>query len=135
MLPPPDARYPHATHSALQGEADPDRLDRVFQALASQPRRAILDLLHRQPGCNVQTVAAAFPCSRIAVLRHIDVLEAAELVISHKQGRERLLWFNAVPLVEIQQRWTDRYTQFFASGLLDLRQRVEAGLDLGEKDT
>lgn len=116
-----------------ESDTEAERLDALFQALASRPRRAILDLLHRQPGCNVQTVAAAFPCSRIAVLRHIDVLEASELVISRKQGRERLLWFNAVPLVEIQQRWTDRYARFFASSLLDLRRRVEAGDNPEEK--
>jgi DNA-binding transcriptional ArsR family regulator len=117
-----------------ESDAEAERLDALFQALASRPRRAILDLLHRQPGCNVQTVAAAFSCSRIAVLRHIDVLEAAALVVSRKQGRERLLWFNVVPLTEIQQRWTDRYTRFFASSLLDLRWRVEAGPDPEEKD-
>ena len=35
---------------------DSDRLDAVFVALASEPRRRILDVLKKEPGCNVNRV-------------------------------------------------------------------------------
>ena len=45
----------------------PDSMDNVFHALASQPRRRILDIMRRKPGCNVNEVARHFDVSRIAV--------------------------------------------------------------------
>jgi DNA-binding transcriptional ArsR family regulator len=108
---------------------DDDALDLLFQALASQPRRAILEVLRALPGCNVQHVAAHFSCSRIAVLKHLGVLEAANLVISRKHGRERCLWFNAVPLQQIHEMWTDQYDRYWSTGLLALKRRVEAAAD------
>ena len=44
--------------------------------------------------------------SRIGVLKHINVLEDAGLVISEKVGRERPLYFNPVPLQLIRERWS-----------------------------
>lgn len=41
---------------------------------------------------------------RVAVLKHVDVLEASNLVISEKVGRERLLYFNPVPIQMIYDR-------------------------------
>ncbi len=105
---------------------DEDALDLLFSALASQPRRAILDEIRRAPGSNVNAIAASAPMSRIAVMKHLGVLEAANLVISKKLGRERLLWFNPVPLQHVHELWTDQYQRYFSSTLLDLKRRVEA---------
>lgn len=118
---------------------DEDALDLLFQALASQPRRLILETVRGQPGCNVQRVAAGLPLSRIAVLKHLAVLEAAQLVISRKQGRERCLWFNAVPIQMIHEMWTDQYQRYWSGTLLDLKRQVEramagAGTHSGDED-
>jgi DNA-binding transcriptional ArsR family regulator len=102
-----------------------DELDLLFSALASQPRRAILEAIRQAPGSNLATIAATAPMTRIAVMKHLRVLEAAQLVIAEKCGRERRLWFNAVPLQAIHQHWTDQYEQHFASGLIALKRRVE----------
>lgn len=101
-------------------------MDLLFAALASQPRRAILEAIRIAPGSNINAIAAHAPMSRIAVMKHLAVLEAAQLVVSKKAGRERLLWFNPVPLQYVHELWTDHYQRYFASGLLDLKRRVEA---------
>ena len=103
----------------------PDEMDAVFAALASEPRRRILDILKREPGCNVNHVAEFFDIGRIAVMKHLDVLEAANLVISEKVGRERLLWFNPVPIHLIYDRWTTEFSAYWAGRLARMKYRLE----------
>lgn len=102
-----------------------DELDAVFAALASAPRRRILDILKASPGCNVQHVAAFFDVSRIQVLKHLRVLEAASLVVSRKEGRERRLYFNPVPIQLIHDRWTTEFSAHWAARLTALKFHVE----------
>lgn len=106
-------------------------MDAVFQALASAARRRILDIVKDQPGCTVQRVCGYFDVSRIMVLKHLRILEEAGLVISEKVGRERRLYFNAVPIQSIYDRWTTEYSAYWAGRLTQLKYRVE---DKGKGD-
>ena len=103
----------------------PDELDAVFAALASEARRRILDILKKEPGCNVNRVCDFFEIGRIAVMKHLAVLEDANLVISEKVGRERLLWFNPVPIQMIHDRWTTEFSAYWAGRLTRLKYRLE----------
>ena len=103
-----------------------DRTDRVFAALAHASRRRILDLLTESPGMSVKALASHFDVSRIMVLKHLRALEDAGLVLSKRAGRERRLFFNPVPLQEVYDRWTDRYSAFWAARMTDIKSRVEA---------
>lgn len=100
-------------------------LDRVFLALASSTRRQILDIVAAAPGATVSAVAEHFDMSRIGVLKHINILEEAGLLLSEKLGRERPLQFNAVPLQLIHERWTDQYRGFWANRLTRLKYAIE----------
>lgn len=100
-------------------------LDAVFLALASTPRRQMLDIIRLMPGCTVRYVADHFEMSRIGVLKHLNALEDAGLIVSDKQGRERSLFMNAVPLQLIQERWSDDYSEFWANRLTQLKYAVE----------
>jgi DNA-binding transcriptional ArsR family regulator len=91
---------------------DEDQLDRVFVALANRTRRQILDIVAAHPGSAVGQVAEHFDMSRIAVQKHLAALEDADLLTSQRQGRERRLWFNAVPLQLVYERWSERYRAF-----------------------
>jgi predicted transcriptional regulator len=102
-----------------------DAMDAVFAALASEPRRRILDILKKEPGCNVNRVCEFFDIGRIAVLKHIDVLEGANLIVSKKVGRERLMYFNPVPIHMIHDRWTTEYSAYWAGGLARMKYRLE----------
>jgi predicted transcriptional regulator len=105
------------------------QLDVVFVALASQPRRHILDILAARPGSTVNQVAEQFEMSRIGVLKHINVLEDAGLVVSERIGRERPLYFNPVPLQMIHERWSSDYGRFWAAQLTRLKRNVEERSD------
>jgi DNA-binding transcriptional ArsR family regulator len=104
----------------------PDEMDAVFAALASEPRRRILDILKKEPGCNVNRVTEFFEdIGRIAVMKHLAVLEGANLVVSEKVGRERQLWFNPVPVHMIYDRWTTEFSAYWAGQLAQMKYRLE----------
>ena len=104
----------------------PDEMDATFAALASEPRRRILDILKKEPGANVNRVCEFFgEMGRVAVLKHIDVLEEANLLLSEKVGRERLLYFNPVPIHMIYDRWTTEFSAYWAGRLAQMKYRLE----------
>lgn len=59
-------------------------------------------------------------------MRHLEVLAEASLVTSRKRGRERWHYLNAVPLQRLHERWFDPVASGWASGLLRLRDGVDA---------
>ena len=97
----------------------------LWRALADPTRRRILDLLRQRPLITGE-IAAQFPISRIAVMRHLEVLSEAGLVTSRKRGRERWHYLNAVPLQQLHRRWTEPVAAGLASALLRLADTVEA---------
>jgi predicted transcriptional regulator len=103
----------------------PDPMGAVFGALSSEPRRRILDILKKEPGCNVNRVCEFFDIGRVAVLKHLGVLESASLVLSERVGRERLLYFNPVPIRMIYDRWTTEFSAYWAGRLTRLKYRLE----------
>jgi DNA-binding transcriptional ArsR family regulator len=104
----------------------PQSMDLVFHALAHETRRAILDIVKNAPGSSVGSVCAQFPISRIGVMKHLRVLEEAQLLLPRKSGRVRELYFNAVPIQMIYDRWTTDYSSFWAGTVTDLKFAAEA---------
>lgn len=103
-----------------------DDMEAVFQALAHRDRRRILDIVKNAPGCCVGDVSANFESSRIAVMKHLRVLEAACLIVSRKEGRQRRLYHNAAPIQMIYDRWTSEYSVLWAARLTQIKYAVEA---------
>jgi hypothetical protein len=59
-------------------------------------------------------------------MKHLAVLENAELIAVRRRGRERWNHLNAVPLQRIYERWLRPYEGQWASALLQLKRQVEA---------
>ena len=104
-----------------------DALDATFFALSSDLRRRVLDLLKREPGCNVNRVSEFFAdeVGRFAVMKHLSALEQGALVVSQRSGRERLLWFDATPIQLIHERWTTEFSAYWAARLTRLKYKAE----------
>jgi len=100
-------------------------MERTFKALADGNRRKMLDLIKADPGMTVGNLSAQFEMTRYAVMKHLKVLESADLVLSRKEGRERRLFLNAVPLREIHDRWLSGYAVMWADTLISLKQQME----------
>ena len=60
----------------------------VFVALADPTRRAVLDLLATRGEGTATSLAAELPVSRVAVIKHLAVLDRAGLVEGRRLGRE-----------------------------------------------
>lgn len=101
-------------------------MDKAFQALAHESRRRMLDIVKDSPGIAVGALAAHFDVSRIAIMKHLAVLEESGLIVSQKDGRARRLYFNAVPIQMIYDRWTDEYSAYWSSRLTAIKFGAEA---------
>ncbi|MEO6921215.1 MAG: metalloregulator ArsR/SmtB family transcription factor [Collimonas sp.] len=73
-------------------------LDKIFEALASTPRRQILAYL-TEAELSTSELAERFAMSAPAISRHLSVLELAELVTSERKGQFVLYKLNADSLV------------------------------------
>ena len=83
----------------------------VFKALADPTRRAILDELSERNGqtlfeiCVRLTTKHGLGLTRQAVSQHLDVLEAAGLVITRREGRYKFHELDTAPLRAVTERW------------------------------
>jgi DNA-binding transcriptional ArsR family regulator len=99
-------------------------LEAVWKALADPTRRRILDLLRDGPRTTT-AIAAAFPVTRFAIMKHLRILEESGLVLAERRGRERWNHLNAVPLRRIYERWISGYANHWAVSLLTLKRHLE----------
>jgi len=108
--------------------------DRVFKALADPTRRLLLDLLFERDGRTLTELESGLEMTRFGVMKHLKVLEDAGLVVTRRQGREKLHFLNAVPIRLIHDRWIDKYTEQRVTALADLKAALEAAARPTEGD-
>ena len=83
----------------------------VFKALADATRRAILDELQDRSGQTLFEICArlitrhGLASTRQAISQHLDVLEAAGLVKTQREGRYKFHYLDTSPLQEVNERW------------------------------
>ena len=101
-------------------------MDEVFKALADATRRSILDALFERDGQTVQALCDRFPVmTRFGVMKHLSVLETANLVTTKRVGRTKQHYLNPVPIAEIADRWVSKYAQPFTRALVGIRHDLE----------
>ncbi|MGH3436966.1 MAG: ArsR/SmtB family transcription factor [Sciscionella sp.] len=101
----------------------------VFKALADPTRRELLDELFRHDGQTLGALAGRFDMTRVAVAKHLRLLEDAGLVTAHRRGREKLHYLNPVPIRLVHDRWVSKYTEAWAAGLVYLKSDLEASVE------
>ncbi|HEY4332204.1 MAG TPA: metalloregulator ArsR/SmtB family transcription factor [Ilumatobacteraceae bacterium] len=104
-------------------------MDDVFKALADPTRRSLLDELFRQDGQTLGELERQFPITRIGVMKHLKQLEQAGLVVTRRRGREKLHFLNPVPIRLVHDRWVTKYTETWATALIELKDRMENTMD------
>jgi DNA-binding transcriptional ArsR family regulator len=100
-------------------------LDQIWKALADETRRTILDFLRKGPRTTTEIVEQFPDLSRFAVMKHLDVLRQAALVLTREDGRQRINSLNAVPIRMIYERWVSRYEDLWANSLLRVKEAAE----------
>ncbi|HKO67045.1 MAG TPA: metalloregulator ArsR/SmtB family transcription factor [Burkholderiaceae bacterium] len=92
------------------------RLDRVFGALVSPARRAILARLAQKDSASISELAQPIAMTLPAVMKHLDVLEEARLITRAKTGRTMLVRLSPKPMAEAAE-WLSHYEKFWSSSL------------------
>jgi len=87
----------------------------VFQAIADPTRRAIIDLLARNPQ-NLNAIADNFSISRPAISKQIKILTQCGLVTISRQGREHYCSANLKKFGEVAG-WIEQYRVFWNNKL------------------
>jgi DNA-binding transcriptional ArsR family regulator len=82
-------------------------LDRTFSALSDPTRRAMLERLSLGPA-TISELAAPARMSLPGVLKHVRILEEADLVVSEKRGRSRECRLGSARLDDAT-RWIEWY--------------------------
>ena len=105
--------------------------DLVFKALSSATRRALLDELKDEPKTTGELCAIFASLDRCTVMQHLGVLEAADLVIASRKGRERWNHLNPLPIKQIHDRWIGP----FAARAVDRLDRLKTDLERTPKSS
>lgn len=79
--------------------------DSVWKALSDPTRREILEILLSGSKGTTEIVEEFRDASRFAVMKHLDVLRAAGLVVTEKDGRRKINSLNPEPIGAIVQQW------------------------------
>jgi DNA-binding transcriptional ArsR family regulator len=104
-------------------------MDAIFKALADASRRQLLDRLHAENGQTLGELCKGLDMTRQAVTKHLALLEAANLVVVRRRGREKLHYINPVPINEIAERWIGKYERHQLKALSELKRAWEEGND------
>jgi len=84
-------------------------LDRTFSAVSDPTRRDILDRLARGPA-SISELAQPLGLSLPGLLKHVRILEEADLVRTEKNGRTRQCTLGPAQLDEAAE-WIERYRE------------------------
>jgi DNA-binding transcriptional ArsR family regulator len=99
--------------------------DLVFRALADPTRRHLLDQLFERDGRTLTELESELEMSRFGVMKHLRLLEEAGLVVTRREGRQKLHYLNPVPIRLIHDRWIDKYRERQVSALAYLKSEME----------
>jgi len=111
--------------SRFRARTSGKEIDRVFKALGDPNRRELLDRLHARNGQSLTELCEGLKMTRQAVTQHLSLLEEANLVSVQWQGREKLHYFNPVPIHDIYERWIRKFEHPRLSALRNLKQKLE----------
>ncbi|MGN6101966.1 MAG: ArsR/SmtB family transcription factor [Devosia sp.] len=108
-------------------------MDAVFKALSDPTRRALLDSLRDRSGQTLTELEAGLGMTRFGVMKHLKVLEEANLVVTRKAGRFKYHYLNALPIQEVADRWMAPYGKPLARLMLDLKNKFEGIPPMADK--
>jgi DNA-binding transcriptional ArsR family regulator len=99
--------------------------DAVFKALADPTRRFLLDQLFQRDGQTLGQLEEKVAMTRFGVMKHLDVLEAANLIVTRRSGRQKLHFLNPIPIRQLSERWIGKFSEHRLSALTGLKRQLE----------
>lgn len=109
-------------------------MEHIFKALADPTRRLLLDALRCKDGQTLSELEASVDMTRFGVMKHLNLLEDANLIVTRKSGRFKHHYLNALPLQEVMDRWVAPFLQPQAKALTDLKTKLEKETKMSKPD-
>ena len=97
----------------------------MFKALGDPSRRELVDRLYEKSGQTLTELCRGLNMARQSVAQHLQLLEEANLIVAQRRGREKLHYFNPVPIHEIYRRWIRKFEQTRLDALRELKKELE----------
>ena len=108
-------------------------MDAIFKALSDPTRRQLLDTLRDRGGLSLTELEQGLGMTRFGVMKHLKVLEEANLVLTRREGRFKYHYLNALPIQEVADRWMAPYAQPLARFALNLKNALESEPPMADK--
>jgi len=109
-------------------------MEKIFKALADPTRQQLLDALRKKDGQTLSDLEANLDMTRFGVMKHLNLLEDAGLIVTRKSGRFKHHYLNALPLQELMDRWVAPFLQPQAKALSDLKTKLEKDMIMSKPD-
>ncbi len=103
-------------------------MEEAFRALADPSRRKLLDRLREKDGQTLAELCEGLPMTRYGVMKHLRLLEEAHLVVTRREGREKLHFLNSVPIQLIHDRWISKFAKPWVSAMGALKSALEESM-------
>lgn len=101
-------------------------MDAIFKALNDPARRLLLDSLRKEDGQTLSDLQTQLDMTRFGVMKHLAILEEAQLITTRKVGRFKHHYLNAAALQEVIDRWIEPFrAKSAARTMLDLKSQLE----------
>lgn len=107
--------------------------DRIWSALASPQRRALLAALRDGPKTTTELVERLPSLTRFAVMKHIGVLRNVDLVRTREEGRRKLNSLNVIPLRVVYDELVSGYQDLWARHLTAVKRDAKTSGGRGER--
>jgi DNA-binding transcriptional ArsR family regulator len=106
--------------------------ERIWKALSDPHRRKLMDLMRESPKTTGELIEDFSTIGRCAVMKHLTILEKANLIVPKKIGKHRWNYINAMPIQEIYERWVKKYEAQWACSLHQLKELSEYKSNLNQ---
>ena len=102
----------------------------TFRALADPNRRVLLDGLFERDGQTLGELCRYLPeMTRFGVMKHLAILEEADLVTTRKSGREKRHFLNPVPIRLVHDRWISKFAEPVVGAMSAIKAHLESPMD------
>ncbi len=100
-------------------------MELVWKALSDKTRWKILDLLREKEKTTGELCRHFKKLTRYAVMKHLNILHNANLIIIKREGKNRWNYINPIPIQEIYERWVKKYEAGWSSYLINFKNNLE----------
>ncbi len=99
---------------------------RHFRSFRMTTRRELLDLLKEEPRATGELCSALPMLDQCTVMKHLETLVRAGLVVVERRGCSRINHLNPAPLYAIVERWVTGHTARLAESAFRLNCEIES---------